>query len=372
MKQFVILFLLIISFNLIAEDTNQSLSSSTNAVTTASSSSEGYIINSELMDTFKYGTTSQKISAISRIKKTKNENDISAMVEYYPNEKNNKIKIAIINFFKQNVNDKGKTIIDYAIVDEDDSVRKEAYYLCSIYPDIKYESSIMSSISNESGLILDSMINALGSIKSTLASDYLAEKYTNDVIGSSTKIEILRYFSETKDIKGEIICRNVAQNTGEPALVRYMGIVAMGAYPSAENYEILQKILKEDLPEVTARVIYILPEYSAYGDIKKDIVEACKNDSESVRIYAIKALDNYKTEPEIQELLLYRLQNDNSENITLEVLNLYSDSMPTGEMFDAIKKLADSSANKKIKDKAKSIVEGSNNTTTETTTANAY
>ena len=355
MKQFVILFLLIISFNLIAEDTNQSLSSSTNAATTASSSSEGYIINSELMDTFKYGTTSQKISAISRIKKTKNENDISAMVEYYPNEKNNKIKIEIINFFKQNV-----------------SVRKEAYYLCSIYPDIKYESSIMSSISNESGLILDSMINALGSIKSTLASDYLAEKYTNDVIGSSTKIEILRYFSETKDIKGEIICRNVAQNTGEPALVRYMGIVAMGAYPSAENYEILQKILKEDLPEVTARVIYILPEYSAYGDIKKDIVEACKNDSESVRIYAIKALDDYKTEPEIQELLLYRLQNDNSENITLEVLNLYSDSMPTGEMFDAIKKLADSSANKKIKDKAKSIVEGSNNTTTETTTATAY
>ena len=146
----------------------------------------------------------------------------------------------------------------------------------------------------------------------------------------------------------------------------------MGAYPSAENYEILQKILKEDLPEVTARVIYILPEYSAYGDIKKDIVEACKNDSESVRIYAIKALDDYKTEPEIQELLLYRLQNDNSENITLEVLNLYSDSMPTGEMFDAIKKLADSSANKKIKDKAKSIVEGSNNTTTETTTATAY
>ena len=81
MKQFVILFLLIISFNLIAEDTNQSLSSSTNAATTASSSSEGYIINSELMDTFKYGTTSQKISAISRIKKTKNENDISLLAK---------------------------------------------------------------------------------------------------------------------------------------------------------------------------------------------------------------------------------------------------------------------------------------------------
>ena len=87
MKQFVILFLLIISFSLIAEDTNQSLSSSTNETAAASVSGEGYVINSELMDTFKYGTTSQKISAISRIKKTKNENDISAMVEYYPNEK---------------------------------------------------------------------------------------------------------------------------------------------------------------------------------------------------------------------------------------------------------------------------------------------
>ncbi len=226
MKQFVILFLLIISFNLIAQDTNQTSSSPTNEA-----ASSGYVVNEELINTFKYGTTSQKISAISRIKKTKNENDISAMVEYYPNEKNNKIKIEIINFFKQNVNDKGKTIIDYAIVDEDDSVRKEAYYLCSIYPDIKYEANIMSSISNESGLILDSMINALGAIKSTLASDYLAEKYTNDVIGSSTKIEILRYFSETKDSKGEVICRNVAQNTGEPALVRYMGIVALGANP---------------------------------------------------------------------------------------------------------------------------------------------
>ena len=153
MKRFVILFLLIISFSLIAQTTNEASLSSTNE---AVSSNEGYVVNDELINTFKYGTTSQKISAISRIKKTKNENDISAMVEYYPNEKNNKIKIEIINFFKQNVNDKGKTIIDYAIVDEDDSVRKEAYYLCSIYPDIKYESSIMSSISNESGLILDS------------------------------------------------------------------------------------------------------------------------------------------------------------------------------------------------------------------------
>ena len=358
MKKFIVL-LFIISINLISQETNNTeiLTSSTN---TSSS-------NDELMNTFKYGTTSQKIAAISKIKKTKDDYDISIMVEHYPNEKNNKIKMEIITFFKQNINDNAKTIIDYALVDEDSDVRKEAYYLCSVYPDLKYEANIMSSISNESGLVLDSMINALGAINSTIASDYLAEKYTNDVIGSSTKIEILRYFSNTKDIKGETICRNTAQNTGEPALVRYMAIVALGAYPSAENYEVLQKILKEDLPEMTARVVYILPQYSAYGDIKKDIIEAAKNDSESVRIYAIKALNNYKTEAEIQELLLYRLRNDNSENITMEVLNLYSDSMPTGEMLEAITKLSESSASKKIKEKAKSVLGGGVEDSTTTT-----
>ena len=64
MKQFVILFLLIISFNLIAQDTNQTLSSTTNETAL---SSESYAVNDELINTFKYGTTSQKISAISRI-----------------------------------------------------------------------------------------------------------------------------------------------------------------------------------------------------------------------------------------------------------------------------------------------------------------
>ena len=140
--------------------------------------------------------------------------------------------------------------------------------------------------------------------------------------------------------------------------MRYMAVVALGAYPSAENYEILQKLLDEDLPEITARVIYVLPEYSSYGDVKKDIVEAAKNDSDSVRIYAIKALGNYKAETDIEELLIYRLKNDNSEAITIEILNLYKDSPPTGNMLEAIKSLSESSANKKIKDLAKSVIEG--------------
>ena len=224
----------------------------------------------------------------------------------------------------------------------------------------------MAEITNASGLVLDSMVNALGAIKSEMAADYLLEIYTNNTVGSSTKVEILRYFSITKNTKGEKICQNAAQNAGEPALVRYMGVVALGAYPSAENYDILQKLLAEDLPEITARVIYVLPEYSAYGDVKKDVIEAAKNDSDSVRIYAIKALSNYKSEPEIEELLIYRLKNDNSEAITMEILNLYKESAPTGNMYEAIKTLATSSASDKIKNIAKSVI-GEEETSSDTT-----
>ena len=346
---FTILFLIAVSFSAFSQ-TNETKNTSSAAETTS------YLPNTEYENAFKYGTPSQKIATIGKIRRTKNEADIAMLASYYPEEMNNRVKTEIINFFKQIKNDNAKSIIEYAIKDENDNVRKEAYYLCSIYPDIQFESGIMAEITNASGLVLDSMVNALGAMKSEAAADYLLEKYTNNTVASSTKVEILRYFSETKNPKGEEICRNASQNAGEPALVRYMGVVALGAYPSAENYEILQKLLAEDLPEITARVIYILPEYSAYGDVKENIIEAAKNDSDSVRIYAIKALNNYKSEPEIEELLLYRLKNDNSETITTEILNLYKDSPPTGNMYEAIKTLAASSASDKIKNLAKSIV----------------
>ena len=352
---FIFLFTAIINFQIFAESPTNEAPTAPVTETNASSVSSG-LVNAEYEKAFKYGTPTQKIATIAKIKRTKNEADIAMIANHYPEEKNNRVKSEIINFFKQNKNDNAKTVISYAIEDENDGVRKDAYYLCSIYPDIQYEAPIMAEITNASGLVLDSMINALGAIKSEIAADYLLEKYTNNVIGSSTKVEILRYFSETKNTKGEDICKNAAQNAGEPALVRYMGVVALGAYPSAENYEILQKLLAEDLPEITARVIYVLPEYSAYGDVKKDIIEAAKNDSDSVRIYAIKALSNYKTEPEIEELLIYRLKNDNSEAITSEIISLYKDSAPTGNMYEAIKKLADSSASDKIKNLAKSVI----------------
>ena len=69
-------------------------------------------------------------------------------------------------------------------------------------------------------------------------------------------------------------------------------------------------------------------------------------------------MGNYKAETDIEELLIYRLKNDNSEAITIEILNLYKDSPPTGNMLEAIKSLSESSANKKIKDLAKSVIEG--------------
>ena len=354
MKNIILSLLFLITFEAFSQTATNEIATNT-AVSTNLNTSSG-LVNSDYEKAFKYGTPSQKIATIAKIRRTKAEADIAMIANHYPEEMNNRVKSEIINFFKQIKNDNAKTVIEYAIKDENDGVRKDAYYLCSIYPDIQYEAPIMAEISNASGLVLDSMVNALGSIKSEIAADYLLEKYTNNTVGSSTKVEILRYFSETKNPKGEKICQNSAQNTGEPALVRYMAVVALGAYPSAENYEILQKLLAEDLPEITARVIYILPEYSAYGEVKKDIIEAAKNDSDSVRIYAIKALADYKSEPEIEDLLLYRLKNDNSEAITMEILNLYKESAPTGSMYDAIKTLSESSASDKIKNLAKSIV----------------
>ncbi len=78
--------------------------------------------------TFKYGTPSQKIAAISKIKRTKNEADIAMIANHYPEEMNSGVKSEIINFFKQNKNDNAKIIIEYAIEDENESVRKDAYY----------------------------------------------------------------------------------------------------------------------------------------------------------------------------------------------------------------------------------------------------
>ena len=354
MKNIILSLLFLITFEAFSQTaTNETATAA--ADTNASAATAG-LVNSDYEKAFEYGTPTQKIATIGKIRRTKSEADIAMLASHYPEEMNNRVKTEIINFFKQIKNDNAKSVIEYAIKDENDNVRKEAYYLCSIYPDPKFETDIMAEITNASGLVLDSMINALGAMKSENAADFLLEKYTNNVVSSTTKVEILRYFSETKNPKGEEICQNASQNTGEPALVRYMAVVALGAYPSAENYEILQKLLAEDLPEITARVIYILPEYSAYGDVKKDIIEAAKNDSDSVRVYAIKALDSYKSEPEIEKLLLYRLKNDNSEAITMEILNLYKESAPTGDMYEAIKTLSSSAASDKIKNLAKSIV----------------
>ncbi|MEI0540563.1 HEAT repeat domain-containing protein, partial [Brachyspira pulli] len=250
MKNIILSLLFLITFEAFSQTaTNETTAA---ADTNASAATAG-LVNSDYEKAFEYGTPTQKIATIGKIRRTKSEADIAMLASHYPEEMNNRVKTEIINFFKQIKNDNAKSVIEYAIKDENDNVRKEAYYLCSIYPDPKFETDIMAEITNASGLVLDSMINALGAMKSENAADFLLEKYTNNVVSSTTKVEILRYFSETKNPKGEEICQNASQNTGEPALVRYMAVVALGAYPSAENYEILQKLLAEDLPEITAR-----------------------------------------------------------------------------------------------------------------------
>lgn len=314
------------------------------------------VANEEYINAFKYGTPTQKISVISKIKKSKNKADIAILSEYYPKEFNSQVKIEILVFFKQVKDENAKQVIDLALDDKDFNIRKEAYSLCAIYPDTRFETKLLNDITNQSGLILDGMISALGSMKSLKAADHLYELYSSQGIADSTRVEILRYFSETKEAKGESIVKAAAQNTAESMFVRYMAIVALGAYPNAANYEILKNIITENKSDLTARVIYVLPAFNSYGDVKNDIVEAAKNDDDSVRLYAIKALKNYKEDSDVKDLLLYRLKTDGLESITLEILDIYKDS-PNGDILEVIKTLSVSSANKKIQAKAKDILE---------------
>lgn len=362
MKKYIVTFFIFISLSVFTQTAMQSGESSPDYIpnVTQEKEQEKEIsseigANEEYVKAFKYGTPSQKLSTISRIKIGRSDLDIALLAEFYPKESNPKVKMEILNLFKQVKNENAKRIIDYALDDKDGSVRKEAYSLCAIYPDARFESKLMNDITNQKGIVLDSMINALGSMKSLNAADYLLEIYTN--AASGTKVEILRYFSETKDSKGEALAKEAAQNTADSIFVRYMGIVSLGSYPSLENYEILQNIMLEDKPELTARVIYVLPSFNSYGDVKKDVVEAAKNDSDSVRLYAIKALKDYRNDTDVRDLLLYRLKTDGLESVTLEILDIYKDS-PSGDILEAIKALSESFANKKIQSKAKEIIDG--------------
>lgn len=313
-------------------------------------------INEELLNTLKYGTSSQKTSIVSRVGKSKNHSEMDALIEHYPNELNVNVKIEIIKLFSRYNYKNAKSIILFALDDEDKRILKEAYNLSSIYPNAIFENKLADALKKETGSTQDLIINTLGTMKSTLASDYLIELYKKESTSGNSKVQILRYFSENGDIKGENISREAALGISNDPFQRYMGVIALGKYPSEENYKSLESILKEDIPELSARVIYVLPQFKEYSDVKVDIIEAAKNDNETVRLYAIRALKDYKEDSDVDALLLYRLKSDNLESISLAILEINTDSI-SKKMEPSIIELAESSNNAKLKNKAREILD---------------
>jgi HEAT repeat protein len=318
-------------------------------------------VNEEIISAFKYGTPSQKMSAISRINKSqKTDANMDILVKHFSKEVDSSVRMEIIKFFAKSKYDNVQDLILIALDDEDEAVLKEVYSLCSIYPDIRFENKLISAVSNQSGLMRDEIINVLGVIKAQSAADYLIEIYDKDSSTGNTKVEILRYFSETGILAGQSIVTNSLSSTTESAYVRYMAAIAIGAYPSASNYELTQKILKEDIPELTARIVYVLPKFSQFGDVKKDIVNSAKSEHESVRLYAIKALKDFRNDADIADMLLYRFINDNSQQISLAILEIHEEDGGSGKMREAIIELAESSLNVKLKERAAQILDKNN------------
>ena len=313
-------------------------------------------INEDILNTLKYGTSSQKTSIISSIAKSKNHSEMDTLIKHYPNELNPAVKISIIKLFSRYNYESAKSIVSLALDDKDESVLKEAYNLSAIYPDAIFEKKLSESLEKETGSTQELIINTLGTMKSTLSSDYLVEIYEKEDTSGNAKVQILRYFSENGDIKGEEISKKAALGKNNAPFERYMGVIALGKYPSEENYKALESILKEDIPELSARVIYVLPAFKDYSDVKADIIEAAKNDNETVRLYAIKALKDYKTDSDVEDLLLYRLKSDNLESITLAILEINTDSL-SKKMEPSITELAESSNNAKLKNKARAVLD---------------
>ena len=85
-------------------------------------------------------------------------------------------------------------------------------------------------------------------------------------------------------------------------------------------------------------------------------MEAAKNDNETVRLYAIKALKDYKADSDVEDLLLYRLKSDNLESISLAILEINIDSL-SKKMEPSIIELAESSSNVKLKNKAREVLD---------------
>ena len=91
-----LLLTILINFKAFSESpTNEAPTAPTVSTNTSTTESSG-LINAEYEKAFKFGTPTQKIATIAKIKRTKNEADIAMLASHYPEEKNNRVEKMLI------------------------------------------------------------------------------------------------------------------------------------------------------------------------------------------------------------------------------------------------------------------------------------
>lgn len=309
---------------------------------------------------FQFGTPTQIRGALDRIKKTRSDREIALISEHYKSERKRPVKLAILTFFKEYISPHAKPVILAALADEDDAVSKEAYGMLVFYPEKDLEPFMIKGLLLKDTLALEGCIKALGEIKASGAATNLIALYTNESTKESTRSEILAALGKIGAREGEEHIRNAARDAGESAFVRYQAIVALGAFPSKDNWSLLQGIMAEDVSELTARVIYVLPSYGAFTDVKRELFDAAKSDAEKVRETAVKALMKYQGE-DTKRLLLFRLATEASTDVVLAALDALAeyndgDGPPSESARTAIRDMYKNARVTKIKNRAKEIL----------------
>ncbi|MEK6793571.1 MAG: hypothetical protein AABZ39_02250 [Spirochaetota bacterium] len=364
MKRIIILLPFLI-LPLPAAPTNTAASASSSAATAAAKTADNASKAEEALAntkrTFLYGTPAQIRGTLDRIKKTKSDRELDIISEHYKGERKRPVKLAILAFFKEVIDARAKPILLAALADEDDAVSKEAYGMLVYYPEKDLEQFMIKGLTLRDTVSLEGCIKALGEIKSQNAATNLIALYTNEATKESTRSEIIAALGKIGVREAEEHIRNAARDAGESAFVRYQAIVALKAFPTRENWSVLQSILAEDVSELTARVIYVLPAYGAFTDVKRELIDAAKSDSERVRETAVKGLSQYKGE-DTKKLLLFRLATEASTDVVLAVLDALAeyddgDGPASESARTAIRDMYKNARVTKVKNRAKEILD---------------
>lgn len=312
-------------------------------------------------DTFRFGTPSQKKEAIEKLRKSrkKPKRAVELLSEQFEKERENSVKVDILDFFKYvySYKETAVEVIKLALEDENREIKSTAFEMLAYYPDEQFEDYLISGLSNEDSIIVEGCVTALGSIESEKSVTNMIELwYSPDIeINDIIRARMIESFGKIGDESALPIIQNIARNSGAERYTRYNAIVALGSFPSKENYEILADLLEENNYEVSARVISVLPKFKDYADIKEQIKQSAMSDHNMIRENAVRALKDYKSD-EIKELLLYRLQYDNSDKVkmaALQSLEGYTDD----DVVAKLKEISKYSPDGDFKDEAKRILD---------------